>query len=329
MYKVGIIGTGLMSEIYADILVQNRLGKLVAIAGNTKEKTDLFASKYNIKSFPLSRYNEMFSQHELDVVIIATPEWVREEPIEACLNNNVHIILEKPFADNIHTASVLYEKLRSYEKSLRVCHVLRFSPRFFMAKQHLLNKNIIHMDSSRNSNAERFKRISGHTNPCFWLAPHDIDMMLWLKETKVKKVFATSNDNNSPKDLLSVMVKFEDNSTATFRNIWGFNPVSNISRSAYFNIWHENGCIEINDSDMNIKIFENNEVYQPDTYEDFHIQQKRMGFFRNMLESFFDDFMNHSTASYSDLENAYHVTQVSEMISQSITKNKVISIEEI
>ena len=48
-----------------------------------------------------------------------------------------------------------------------------------------------------------------------------------------------------------------------------------------------------------------------------------------IIHNYFDDFMNNPTANHSDLENAYHVTQVSEMISQSISKNRIISIEEI
>ena len=37
--KIGIIGTGLMSEIYADIILQDNLGTIEAVAGNTEEKT--------------------------------------------------------------------------------------------------------------------------------------------------------------------------------------------------------------------------------------------------------------------------------------------------
>lgn len=329
MFKIGIIGTGLMSEIYSDIIIQNNLGKLIAVAGNTKEKTDLFAKKYNISSYSNSNYKTMFSNHEFDLVIIATPEWVREDPIYYCIKNNVHIILEKPFADNLDTALTLYSKLKDHKKGFKVCHVLRSSPRFYMAKEHLKKKKIIHMDSSRNSNYQRFKRISGNTNPFFWLAPHDIDMMLWLKGSTIKEVFAISNQIGSAKDLVSVMLRFEDDSTASFRNIWGFDTISNMSRSAYFNIWHENGCVEIDDSSMNIRIFEGKEVHQPDTYEDFHILSKRMGFFRIMLEEMFNDFKKDENKIQEELENAFHVTKVSEMISRSVHLGKPISINEI
>lgn len=329
MFNIGIIGTGLMSEIYSDIIVENNLGKLIAVAGNTKDKTDIFAKKYNITSYPDSNYQAMFANHEFDLIIIATPEWVREDPIKHCVENKVHIILEKPFADNMETATMLKNELKNHKKGFKVCHVLRYSPRFFMAKKHLGDKKIIHMDSTRNSNSLRFQRISGSTNPFFWLAPHDIDMMLWLKGMSIKEVFAITNNASVAKDLVSVMVRFTDDSTATFRNIWGFNAISNISKSAYFNIWHENGCIEIDDSDMNIKIFEGNEVYQPDTYEDFHILSKRMGFFRNMLEEMINDLKIRESEVQEELENALHVTQVSEMISRSVLEGRIVSINEI
>lgn len=327
--NIGIIGTGLMSEIYSDIIIQNNLGSIKAVAGNTIKKTINFSKKYNIDSYSNSDYESMFKDHKLDLVIIATPEWIREEPVRICVENEVHIILEKPFTDNIDTAKALKKILTKYKKGFKLCHVLRYSPRFFAAKNYLLNKNIIHFDSSRNSNIQRFDRISGKTDPSYWLAPHDIDMMLWMKQIKVKEVFSFSNSLSSSKDLISTMLRFEDDTTGTFRNIWGVQPVSNKAHSAYFNIWHKEGCVEIDDSEMNISIFEENQTFQPDTYEDFFLGKTRMGFFRNMIESIFDEFKYDKYDTDSEVENAFHVTQVSYMISRSIKENKVIKLNEI
>ena len=80
---------------------------------------------------------------------------------------------------------------------------------------------------------------------------------------------------------------------------------------------------------MNIKIFEGNEVSQPDTYEDFHILSKRMGFFRNMLEEMINDLKVGENKAHGELENAIHVTQVSEMISRSVHEGRIVSINEL
>ncbi len=327
--KIGIIGTGLMSEIYADIILQDNLGTIEAVAGNTEEKTLSFAKKYNIKGYPNSQYDLMFESHNFDLVIIATPEWVREDPVKSCVNNNVHIILEKPFADSLQSATSLKDTLYGYKKGVKICHVLRYSERFYAAKNYLLDKKIIHMDSSRNSNLERFKRIEGKTNPAFWLAPHDIDMMIWLKDQKIKEVFAMSNKGRETESLLTTMMRFDDDTTATFRNIWGAKPVSNISKSAYFNIWHKEGCLEIDDSDMNIRVFDSNSSFQIDTYEDFHMNGKRYGFFRNMMDSIINSFINNSFDTKKEIDNAFDVTLVSEMISRSVKEKRIIKSEEI
>ena len=59
--------------------ITNNLGTIEAVAGNTEEKTLSFAKKYNIKGYPNSQYDLMFESHNFDLVIIATPEWVRED----------------------------------------------------------------------------------------------------------------------------------------------------------------------------------------------------------------------------------------------------------
>ena len=327
--NIGIIGTGLMSEIYSDVITQNNLGNIKAVVGNTPSKTIDFAERYNIDHYSNSDYASMFKNHKIDLVIIATPEWVREDPVRICVENEVHIILEKPFSDNIETARVLKKILAKHKKAFKLCHVLRYSQRFFAAKSYISSKNIIHIDSSRNSNIQRFNRISGKTDPAFWLAPHDIDMMIWLKQQKVKEVFSFSNLAPNSEALISTMLRFDDGTTGTFRNIWGTKPVSSKSRSAYFNIWHDDGCIEINDSEMNVSIYEENQTFQPDTYEDFFLGEKRMGFFKSMIELIFDDLKKDIYDTPTEIENAFHVTQVSSMISKSIKENRVIKYDEI
>tara|TARA_Y100000588_G_scaffold347309_1_gene396006 strand:- start:98 stop:1090 length:993 start_codon:yes stop_codon:yes gene_type:complete len=325
--KVGIIGTGLMAEIYSDIIKKSPY-QLSGVLGNTEKKTTDFAKKYDIDYVVESDYEKFFNEFDFDTVIITTPEWVRLDPIKFSVDFNKHIILEKPFSSSWSEALELQDVLKDHKKALFLCHVLRYSPRFHPVINLLEDKKIFHIDSSRNSNKERFKRIQNKCDPCFWLAPHDVDMILHLMKDEVDTIFAITNSSSQFKDLLSVMIRFKNNKSATFRNIWGTPPISNISKGAYFNIWHDEGAVEIDDSNMNIRIFNDAEVTSMDSYEDFFIFDTRSGFFKPMLEHFLYSISKGEYDCNLELKNALKVTEVCQMISRSISEKREISKED-
>ena len=78
------------------------LAELVGFVGNSATTCLKLFEKYLVNSYPNSKYFKFLEDHNIDVVIIATPEWIR---LERCrpLSNLKNIILEKPIADNLVT----------------------------------------------------------------------------------------------------------------------------------------------------------------------------------------------------------------------------------
>lgn len=330
----GIIGTGIMANIYAKILQQKPESDLLCVVGNTEERTRKFAINFNIKFFSNSNYEKMFKHFpEIDAVIITTPEWIRLEPVKISIKYNKHILLEKPFTKSIEDADTLYKLLNDYNKTFEICHVLRHSPRFYSLKKSIENGDIgeiRHIYARRNSNNIRVKRVLGKTDLAFWLTPHDIDIMRWLTNSEVSEVYAVSrNKLLSHDDYLTTNLKFKNNVNAVLQISWCNPPLSGSAREAVFEIWGTKGYIELEDFNMNIKVFsENNEVKTYDTYEDFEIHGIHHGIFENLITYFIERVYNKSVNNLS-LNDAYASTLACEMVSKSIKEEKIINIEKL
>ena len=329
--NIAMIGTGLMAEIYADILVQRGDCRLVAVSGNTHKSTERFASRYSIPGYSSGNAETLYSRHpETEVTVITTPEWVREIPLAAAIKHRQHVLLEKPFAHDYATAQVLAKMLDGYKQVFDICHVLRYSPRFH-ALQQVVSRNEIgeirHIYARRNSNKNRVTRVLGKTDLAFWLTPHDIDIMRWLTGSEVVEVFARArNGLKTDDDYLIANLRFADRTDAVLEISWCTPTLSNIAPEARFEVWGSKGSAELVDSDMNLRIFvDENRVTSPDTYEDYIIHGLRQGFFKNMIDCFVNRVKRFDTDG-NIIVDAIESIRVCEMIRRSIDEGRVVTL---
>lgn len=325
-----MIGTGLMAEIYADILVQRGDCHLVAVCGNTAENTKRFASRYDIPGYSGGDAETLYARHpEAEVTVITTPEWVRELPLAAAIRHRQHVLLEKPFAHDHSTAQQLAQMLDGFGQVFDVCHVLRYSPRFH-ALQQAVQRNEIgeirHIYARRNSNRKRVMRVLGKTDLAFWLTPHDVDIMRWLTGSEVVEVFARARNRlKTEDDYLIANLRFANGTDAVLEISWCTPPVSGIAPEARFEVWGTRGSAELVDSDMNLRVFvEAERVSSPDTYEDYNIHGLRQGFFKNMIDCFVDR-VKRGDVQGNCVADAVAPIRVCEMIRCSIDEGRVVT----
>ena len=328
--KIGIFGTGIMANIYSKIISQRTDCELICVTGNSEINSKKFGEQFGIKYYYNSEYDKMMIDNpELNVIIITTPEWVRIEPVKAAIKYNKHILLEKPFAKSKEDAENLYLLLNNYDKVFEICHVLRYSPRFQALKNSIDQGNIgeiRHIYARRNSNNVRVKRVLGKTDLAYWLTPHDIDIMRWITQSEIIEVYAISrNQLNSIDDYLTINLKFENNVNALLQISWCTPPLSSTVRDTVFEVWGDKGYLEVEDYNMNIKLFtENNNVTSFDTYEDYQINGIHRGYFENLIDNFIRKIKS-SNKSSNSLLDALESIRVCDMISTSIKNKEIVS----
>jgi predicted dehydrogenase len=327
--KFGIFGTGTMAETYARLLSERDDAIITAFVGNTADKTKCIAQRFGVAAFSHSDYAGMFNAvGPLDAVVIATPEWIRYDPLKESVRNNVSILLEKPFADTWAEAKKLHVLLKDHKRTIGMCHVLRFSPRFNAMKKAIDEGKIGEVRqiyARRNSSIQRVQRVLGKTNLAFWLTPHDLDMIQWIVPARVEKIFALSRGKaETSDDFITISMQFENRVTAVLEISWCGPPVSGSSREAVFEVRGNGGNIEVNDFDMNLRIFGAEErVSTADTYEDYTLNGRSRGYFFELI----DDFVRRvKTRSQDDqlLSKTLETTRICEMIRISVQDERVV-----
>ncbi len=125
--RVAVLGAGKIGKYHIREL--SVLGaEVVAILGSTRESASKTAEElkkeFNVNVMPYHKLEDLLKWERLDAVSICTPPEMHESQIKLCLENNLHVICEKPFVqtnvNNHKLAEELFELAEKRKKILTV-----------------------------------------------------------------------------------------------------------------------------------------------------------------------------------------------------------------
>jgi UDP-N-acetylglucosamine 3-dehydrogenase len=187
--KVGVVGVGAMGSNHARVffeLSQQGLVELVGVVDINYERALQVAKKFNTKSF--RDYRELVGK--VDAVSIAVPTKVHKVVALDFIEAGVHVLIEKPIADNSLDAIEIIKAAEKKNVIVAVGHIERFNPAVVKLKEVIdkgLLGEIITMSAKRvGPFAPRVSDVSVLID----LAVHDIDVMRYITSSEVVKVYA-------------------------------------------------------------------------------------------------------------------------------------------
>lgn len=227
--KVAVIGVGYLGSIHARIYAKTPGCSLVAACDTDKSRLDEISRALNTEA--VTDYRQLFGR--VDAVSIAVPTKLHYQIASDFLNNNVHTLVEKPFTVNLKEADSLIEIADKNNLILQVGHIERFNSAFSATQKLIKNPKFI--ECHRLST---FPNRSLDVGVVLDIMIHDIDIILGLVPSKVKKVESVG---------VNVLTRFEDiaNSRITF----------------------ENGCVaNLTASRVSDEVMRKIRIFQEDTY---------------------------------------------------------------
>lgn len=142
MYRVGIIGCGLIGNKRADALGRFPHSRLVKVADTNVGAAKSLSEKY--KCAYTSDWRSVTRDKEINIVIVATPNNLHSEIAIDALKNGKHVLIEKPAGRNpgeVRKIIDAYEGLgKKYKVKVGFNH--RFHPAFDKAKEIINGENI-------------------------------------------------------------------------------------------------------------------------------------------------------------------------------------------
>jgi predicted dehydrogenase len=123
--KIGIIGTGSISELHIAAYLKNNNVELYAFCDLDEERLRFMAEKYDIKH-TYTDMNEMLLLEELDAVSVCTWNSAHAPCTIAALNAGKHVLCEKPMSISEEEARSMKEAADKNNKLLMIGFVRRY-----------------------------------------------------------------------------------------------------------------------------------------------------------------------------------------------------------
>ena len=136
--RIGVIGVGMMGADHAERVVNRVAGaRLVAVSDpDTARAADLAAAFDGVRSVedPLG----LIADPEVDAVVIASPGFVHEEQVLACLEHGKSVLCEKPLTMDSESSLRLVEaEAKGGRPLVQVGFMRRFDPEYAQMKAML------------------------------------------------------------------------------------------------------------------------------------------------------------------------------------------------
>lgn len=198
--RIGVIGTGSISEMHLQGYAKNQTAELVAVCDLNKERAERAAQKYNAK-LVYTDYNELLANPEIDAVSICTWNNTHAEIAIAAVKAGKHVLVEKPLCRTVEEALQVQEAVRASGKVLQVGFVRRYDSNVELVRSFIDNGEFGNIYYAKASSLRRYGNPGGWFSdinrsgggPLIDIGVHVIDLTWFLMgKPKVKSISANT-----------------------------------------------------------------------------------------------------------------------------------------
>jgi predicted dehydrogenase len=229
--KVGIIGAGFIARTaHLPALKSIPSIQVAGIADKDNARAKKVAAKFQIPQWYTS-YEDLLKDDSIELIDICTPPQVRLEVIRLAAEKGKHILVEKPLALSLKEAIEIYRVVREGGVKLNIVRNYRYFPSVLKVKERVSKGylgNIVTMQGSaltpHPANSTRALWLYHYGGALYDFAPHLIDIMLWINDSPVEKVFAFGGDftggNMGFINYTQILLEFENRAIAVADVSW-------------------------------------------------------------------------------------------------------------
>ncbi len=172
--RAGVVGVGAMGENHARVYSELRNVDLIGVADLDAASARAVATEFGTQAVPFETLLQ-----RCDVVTVAVPTTAHYETVSACLEADVHVLVEKPITESIDAGKELARTARERELILQVGHIERFNPAVQGVIDLIEDLDVIAVDAKRLGPPVDRTGLDGVT---YDLMVHDVDVLNALLE---------------------------------------------------------------------------------------------------------------------------------------------------
>ena len=196
-----IVGAGHRAFVYSELAKTNpELLKIVGVADPNPVRRKKAMDYFGFSEDMCFESAEILAKHGklADAVINGTMDEQHLETAVPLLDAGYDMLLEKPFATNEDEMQQIVDAARRNNSKVMICHVLRYTPFYYMIKERVARGDIGDIINIQTSEHVSYHHLSTsyvrgkwansdkcHTSMLLAKCCHDLDIMMWImSETK-------------------------------------------------------------------------------------------------------------------------------------------------
>ncbi|SDM76464.1 Gfo/Idh/MocA family protein [Sediminibacillus halophilus] len=196
-YSIGLIGCGHIAYKHLETISTLSNVNVAAVSDLQEERMETIVSVFQKKTNKPQAikqyidYSDLLSDPAVDIVVIAVVSGLHAEIAKQALQQQKHVILEKPISLSLKDADEINQLAQAYNRKVLVCHQLRYRPFMYRLKELIdkgyFGKPYMGVASLRiNRSKDYFQAASWRGS---WSTDggmlvnqgiHLIDLMIWL-----------------------------------------------------------------------------------------------------------------------------------------------------
>jgi predicted dehydrogenase len=222
--KVGLTGLGNFGKLQCSILASLPNVDLIALCTRDAEKLKRIGERYGVPNL-YTDHSEMVKLSDLDAVFIVSDERCHYLQAMQSIRAGKHTFVEKPIALTYEQGAEIAEAARKAGVYLQVGYILRFETRHAILKREIDTGRfgeVLYMTLKRTCSRRWFEDFAHRVHPVYETGTHDIDLALWLMNSRVKSVYAwdyRALGYENPECMVA-MLRFENGKVATVETNW-------------------------------------------------------------------------------------------------------------
>lgn len=263
MFKIAIVGAGIIGKSHSKAILQNPDCELIAVCDVDEAKAKEIAELHNAKCY--TDYKVMAEETEMDAVILNLPHFLHCEVTVYFLEKGINVLVEKPMANTTEECDRMIEASKKSGAKLAVGHVQRYYSAVHEVKKIIdsgkygklcMITEVRNCDYVTEDRPRWFlnKKLAGGGIVMNYGA-HTLDRIMYVTGEKVAEVHAITSNPISEHDIdvdVQMLLKLTGDISAAI-TFCGNRVPSEHETSYYFT----DGTVKIRGVDL--YLFENNE----------------------------------------------------------------------
>lgn len=341
--KYALIGCGRIAINHIKAAIFNKL-EIVGVCDVKREQMESLLKKYNlendIKIKCYTDYKKMIQENDIDFVSIATESGLHAEIALYCIENNIHVLIEKPITMNLSDADRIIKLSEKKNIKVGVCHQNRFNTAVQKMRKAVEEKRFgkishgsIHVRWNRNETYYRQASWRGTwakdggalMNQCI----HGIDLLRWMMEDEIESVYGVIKQRFhyylEAEDIGMAVVKFKNGAIGTIEGTTNVYP-NNLEETLY--LFGENGTVKLGGKSTNsIDIWEFSDQLEEDEMNK-GLEEKTNNVYGNGHSSMFADMIEAIRNERKPYVDAYAGRRALELVLAIYKSQKIQNIVE-